>query len=67
MRKDLGMRIQYDEETGYNLDKEVSNTDMLKGHGPDLGYSLRVSINKDWNESMSRFSYLYRYSKEMVW
>ena len=67
MRKDLGMRIQYDEETGYNLDKEVSNTDMLKEQGPNLGYSVRVSINQDWKGSMSRFSYLYRYSKDMVW
>ena len=44
-RKDLDMRIQYDEETGYSFDQEVSNTDMHKEHGPDLGYSVRVPID----------------------
>ena len=49
-RKDLGMRIQYDEETGYSFDQEVINTDMLKEHGLELGYSVRVPINQDWNK-----------------
>ena len=49
-RKDLGMRIQYDEETGYSFNQEVSNADMLKEHGLELRYSVRVPINQDWNE-----------------
>ena len=49
-RKFLGMRIQYDGETRYSFDQEVSTVDMLKEHDLEMGHSVRVPITKDWNE-----------------
>ncbi|KAG2774050.1 hypothetical protein PC129_g9495 [Phytophthora cactorum] len=34
----LGMRVNYDDESGYELDQEVNITDMLKEHGVKLAH-----------------------------
>ncbi|CAI5730849.1 unnamed protein product [Peronospora farinosa] len=50
-RKFLGMRIQYEEEKGYNFDQEVGILDMLKEHGLEMAHGVRVPITSDWNDT----------------
>ncbi|KAG3131663.1 hypothetical protein PI126_g19962 [Phytophthora idaei] len=46
------MRVNYDDESGYELDQEVNITDMLKEHGVKLAHGMKAPLGDDWNECM---------------
>ncbi|KAG6612643.1 Integrase catalytic core protein [Phytophthora cinnamomi] len=48
--KFLGMRVNYDEDAGYDLDQEITISAMLGEHGMELAHGVRASIGHEWNE-----------------
>ncbi|KAG3017351.1 hypothetical protein PC120_g11052 [Phytophthora cactorum] len=48
--KFLGMQVSYSEEDGYDLDQEVTITDMLREHGMEFAREVRSPIGEAWNE-----------------
>ncbi|KAG3202509.1 hypothetical protein PC128_g3172 [Phytophthora cactorum] len=48
--KFLGMQVSYSEEDGYDLDQEVTITDMLREHGMEFAREVRSPIGEAWSE-----------------
>ncbi|GMF45370.1 unnamed protein product [Phytophthora fragariaefolia] len=48
--KFLGMRIEYSENGGYDLDQEVTIDGLLQTYGLTKAHGVRVPISEDWNE-----------------
>lgn len=49
--KFLGMRVNYNDECGYETDQEVAITDLLNEHDMELANGARGPIGDEWNGS----------------
>ncbi|GMF60978.1 unnamed protein product [Phytophthora fragariaefolia] len=48
--KFLGIRVNYSEEEGYDLDQDIAILDMLKEHGMEFAHSVRTPTGVECNE-----------------
>lgn len=48
--KFLGMRLEYGENDGYDLDQEVTIDELLQAYGLENAHTVRAPIGEDWSE-----------------
>ncbi|OWZ15004.1 Copia protein [Phytophthora megakarya] len=49
--KFLGMRVKYDDGTGYDLDQETTIQELMKDHGLENAHGVRTPVGVECNEA----------------
>ncbi|POM64836.1 Integrase catalytic core protein [Phytophthora palmivora] len=55
-RKFLGMRLEYCEDDGYDLDQEVTIDELPQAYGLEKAHAVRAPIGEYWNEAQDTSS-----------